>query len=136
MDGIPRDMHSAKALAHKQDDRFRKEFEKWSVLTYSNNRAIINEKKGADAGIDAVGYFLTSKNDNAKIVFQVKSGGVKRGDIATFSQAIWRQENAALAVLITLEEPSASMIKEAKMAGQYHHEIDGPKLRPNQHCHH
>lgn len=124
IDGIPRDMASAMALAHKKDDRLRKEFEKWSVLTYSNNRAIINEKKGADAGIDAVGYFLTSKNDNAKIVFQVKSGGVKRGDIATLRGDMGR-ENAALAVLITLEEPSASMIKEAKMAGQYHHELMG-----------
>ena len=52
-------MASAEALAHKKDDRLRKEFEKWAVLTYTNNRAIINEKKGADAGIDAVGFFLT-----------------------------------------------------------------------------
>ena len=52
MDGIPRDMKSAEALAHKQDDRLRKEFEKWAVLTYTNNRAIINEKKGADSGIE------------------------------------------------------------------------------------
>jgi len=100
-DGIPRDMQSADALAHKKDDRLRKEFEKWAVLTYSNNRAIINEKKGADAGIDAVGYFLTSKTENAKIIFQVKSGGVKRGDIATLRGDMGR-ENAALAVLITL----------------------------------
>jgi site-specific DNA-methyltransferase (adenine-specific) len=49
-DGIPRDIQSAEALAHKQDDRLRKEFEKWAVLTHTNNRAIINEKKGGDAG--------------------------------------------------------------------------------------
>ena len=83
LDGIPRDMNSANALAHKQDDRLRKEFEKWAALTYTNNRAIINDKKGADAGIDAIAYFLTGKSDNAKIIFQVKSGAVKRGDIAT-----------------------------------------------------
>ena len=46
IDGIPRDMQSAEALAHKIDDRLRKEFEKWAVLTYTNNRAVINEKKG------------------------------------------------------------------------------------------
>jgi site-specific DNA-methyltransferase (adenine-specific) len=45
-DGIPRDMGAAYALAHKQDDRLRKEFEKWAVLTYTNNRAVINERKG------------------------------------------------------------------------------------------
>ena len=62
-------MASAVALAHKKDDRLRKEFEKWAVLTYTNNRAVINEKKGADAGIDATAYFKTGKHDNAKIIF-------------------------------------------------------------------
>ncbi|MBU1631387.1 MAG: site-specific DNA-methyltransferase, partial [Candidatus Omnitrophica bacterium] len=46
LDGIPKDIESARALANKKDDRLRKEFEKWAVLTYTNNRAIINEKKG------------------------------------------------------------------------------------------
>lgn len=123
-DGIPRDMQSAEALAKRKDDRLRKEFEKWAVLTYSNNRAKINDKKGADAGIDGIGYFLTAKNDNAKIIFQVKSGGVKRGDIATLRGDMGR-ENAALAILITLEEPSRPMVTEAKAAGQYLHETMG-----------
>ena len=123
-DGIPRDMASAEALAHKKDDRLRKEFEKWAVLTYTNNRAVINEKKGADAGIDAVAYFLTGKSENAKIIFQVKSGGVKRGDIATLRGDMGR-EQADLAVLITLEDPSKPMVNEAKAAGQYKHETMG-----------
>lgn len=123
-DGIPRDMASATALAHKKDDRLRKEFEKWAVLTYANNRAIINEKKGADAGIDAIGYFQTSKDDNARIIFQVKSGSVKRGDVATL-RGDMNREQAALAVLITLEEPSRPMTQEAKAAGQYKHELMG-----------
>lgn len=123
-DGIPRDMKSAVALAHKKDDRLRKEFEKWAVLTYTNNRAIINEKKGADAGVDARAFFKTGKTDNAKIIFQVKSGGVKRGDIATLRGDMEREE-AALACLITPEEPSAAMKSEAKAAGQYKHEDMG-----------
>src|SRR2546421_6361807 len=36
----------------RSDDRVRKEFEKWAILQYTNNRARINEKKGADGGID------------------------------------------------------------------------------------
>lgn len=123
-DGIPRDMESAEALAHKQDDRLRKEFEKWAVLTYTNNRAVINEKKGADAGIDARAYFKVGKHDNASIIFQVKSGGVKRGDIATLRGDMEREE-AALAVLITLEEPTKPMNSEAKAAGQYRYEDMG-----------
>lgn len=124
LDGVPKDMASATALAHKKDDRLRKEFEKWAVLTYTNNRAIINEKKGADAGIDARAYFLTGKNENAKIIFQVKSGGVSRGDIAKLRGDMGR-EAAALAVLLTLEEPSKPMTAEAKAAGQFHHESMG-----------
>ena len=120
MDGIPKDMASAEALAHKKDDRLRKEFEKWALLTYTNNRAIINEKKGSDKGVDGIAFFKTGKTDNAKIIFQVKSGGVKRGDIATLRGDMER-EQAALAVLITLEKPTRNMIIEAKGAGQYQH---------------
>ena len=123
-DGIPRDMESANALAHKKDDRLRKEFEKWAVLTYTNNRAVINDKKGADAGIDARAFFMTGKSDSAKIVFQVKSGGVKRNDIATLRGDMAREE-AAMACLITLEEPTAPMKAEAKAAGQFKHESMG-----------
>jgi adenine specific DNA methylase Mod len=60
LDGIPRDIASARALAQKKDDRVRKEFEKWAILTYSNNRATINYKKGADHGIDGMAYFRVS----------------------------------------------------------------------------
>jgi site-specific DNA-methyltransferase (adenine-specific) len=123
-DGVPRDMQSAIALAHKKDDRLRKEFEKWAVLTYTTNRAVIHERKGADAGIDAVAYFKTGKTDNAKIVFQVKSGAVKRSDVATLHGDMNR-EGAALACLITLEEPTKPMLAEAKAAGQYHHDDMG-----------
>jgi DNA modification methylase len=124
LDGIPKDMKSARALAHKKDDRLRKEFEKWAVLTYTNNRAVISEKKGSDAGIDARSYFRTGKSDNAKIVFQVKSGSVDRGDIAKLRGDMGR-EQAALAFLITLEDPTRLMVHEAKSAGQYRHEDMG-----------
>ncbi|HEX7413150.1 MAG TPA: site-specific DNA-methyltransferase, partial [Bacteroidia bacterium] len=46
LNGVPQDWESAKALAEKDDDKTRKEFEKWAILFYSKNRARINEKKG------------------------------------------------------------------------------------------
>lgn len=120
LSGIPRDMESAKALANKKDDRLRKEFEKWAVLTYTKNRARINEKKGADSGIDGTAFFRTGPTSNNKIIFQVKSGSVKRGDVATLRGDMQR-EDAELAVLITLEEPTEPMRKEARSAGHYYH---------------
>jgi DNA modification methylase len=122
--GAPKDMKAAIALAHKKDDRVRKEFEKWAVLTYTNNRGAINEKKGADSGIDGCVYFLTSANDNGSMVFQVKSGGVGRGDVAKLHGDMER-EGAQMATLITLEEPTAPMKAEAKAAGHYRHELMG-----------
>lgn len=122
LDGIPRDMASAQALANKKDDRVRKEFEKWAVLTYTGNRAVINQKKGADAGIDGIAYFMTNSTDNAKIILQVKSGNVGRGDIAKLRGDMQR-ESAAMAVFITLEPPTAPMVNEAKAAGLYHHDL-------------
>jgi site-specific DNA-methyltransferase (adenine-specific) len=122
LDGIPRDMASAQALANKKDDRVRKEFEKWAVLTYTGNRAIIHQKKRADAGIDGIAYFRTNNIDNAKIILQVKSGSVGRGDIAKIRGDMQR-ESAPMAILLTLEPPTAPMIAEAKNAGFYHHDL-------------
>ncbi|GFH62583.1 MAG: DNA methyltransferase [Candidatus Desulfovibrio kirbyi] len=58
--GVPVDRESAIALANRTDDKTRKEFEKWAVLTYSNTRALINEKRGGDGGIDGRVYILDS----------------------------------------------------------------------------
>lgn len=124
-DGIPKDMESARALATRRTgDKLRKEFEKWAVLTYTNNAAIVHEKKTADRGIDGIAYFFSQSQETSKMIFQVKSGGVQRGDIAKLSGDMQR-EDAAVAVLITLENPSRNMRLEAKAAGPYVHPMTG-----------
>ena len=118
LNGIPKDVESAQLLANKSDDRTRKEFEKWAVLTYSNNRATINQKKGADKGIDGIAYFRSEKDDPEKIILQVKSGKVSSRDIRDLQGTITR-ENATLGIFITLQKPTKDMSKEAKEAGIY-----------------
>ncbi len=127
VDGIPRDMRSAEALALRKDDRTRKEFEKWAVLTYSNNRAVINQKKGADQGIDGTAYFMVGPNETEKMVFQVKSGNVQRGDVAKLNSDMQR-ENAVMAVLLTLQEPTQPMRDEAAKTGMYHYALMGRSM--------
>lgn len=122
LDGIPKDMDSARALALKKDDRVRKEFEKWAVLTYSSNRAVINDKKGGDGGIDGTAFFVLSNDENAKIVFQVKSGNVGRGDVAKLNNDRTR-EGAELAVFITFQPATKGMKDEAMAAGLYNHTL-------------
>ncbi len=124
VDGIPQDVESARALANRNDDRVRKEFEKWAVLTYTNNRAVINEKKGADKGIDGVVYFASGPGKTERMVIQVKSGGADRGTIAKLKGDMQR-EKAELALLITMDEPTKPMISEAKSVGVYEHVLMG-----------
>lgn len=118
LDGIPKDIKSAEALANRKDDRTRKEFEKWAILTYSNNRAIIQPKKGADKGVDGIVSFQGESDKTEKIVLQVKSGNIKPSDIRELQGTIML-ERAALGVFITLKEPSKAMTKTAKEAGVY-----------------
>ena len=124
LDGIPRDMAAATALAQRRDDRTRKEFEKWAVMTYCNNQALINDKKGADGGVDGISYFLKDKIDNkeinGKIIYQVKSGAVSRGTIASLIGDL-QTHKADMAVLLTLVEPTKAMIEEAHKAGKFNH---------------
>ena len=96
----------------------RKEFEKWAILTYSDNRAVINEKKGADKGIDGVAYTRKSKDEVLPVMISVKSGNVNAAVIRDLRGVVER-ENAACGILITRNEPSKPMIQEAKTAGQF-----------------
>ena len=105
-------------LANRKDDKTRKEFEKWSVLTYSRNQARINEKKGADGGVDGIAYFLKDKGENGKAIFQVKSGGSNRATLATLNSDRQR-ENAEFGFLITMDLPTKAMRDEIAAAGKY-----------------
>ncbi len=116
--GVPRDMESVDALIHKKDDRVRKEFEKWAILTYSDSRAIINEKKGADKGIDGVAFTRKSATEVLPVMISVKSGNVNAVVIRDLRGVVER-ENAACGILITRNEPTAPMRQESKAAGQF-----------------
>lgn len=122
LNGVPEDFASAEALAHKKDDRTRKEFEKWAVLTYSNNRAIINEKKGGDGGIDGVGYMLDLnekyKQENKKIIFSVKSSKIVSPTVIRDLYGTVQRENAAVGILITLHSKD-NLVRESKKYGFY-----------------
>ncbi|MFI3219694.1 MAG: site-specific DNA-methyltransferase [Methylococcales bacterium] len=136
INGIPKDFDSAEALANKKDDRTRKEFEKWMVLTYSNNYAMINEKKGGDGGIDGIAY-IPDRNEkgeleNKKAIFSVKSGKKLNPDqtIDALSGVLVR-EGAACGILLTLY-PMDNLVKASKKYGKYHNTLvnkEYPKIQ-------
>lgn len=118
--GVPKDFESAVALANRQDDRTRKEFEKWFVLSYSKNRATINDKKGGDGGID--GYaFLDYVDENKKIVkevlFSVKSNQKLDPSVIRDLNGTVEREKAIAGFLLTLYS-MPNLVKECKKYGQ------------------
>ncbi len=122
LDGVPRDLESAMALANRKDDKTRKEFEKWAILTFSRNQARINEKKGADGGIDGIAYFLLDSDANGKAIFQVKSRPGTRADLATLNSDRLR-EKAEFGFLICTGLPTKPMRDEIAAAGKFKHPL-------------
>jgi DNA modification methylase len=131
LNGIPKDFESAVALANKKDDRLRKEFEKWLVLTYSNNKAIINDKKGGDGGIDGIAYIVHNHElENKKVLFSVKSNQKLSPSVIRDLNGTIEREGAACGFLLTLYE-MPNLVKESKKYGLYHNEFtsnDYPKI--------
>lgn len=134
LNGVPKDFKSAVALANKQEDKTRKEFEKWVTLTYSNNRAIINEKKGGDGGIDGIAYLLDindkNKKEHAKAIFSVKSNKTLTPSVIRDLNGTIEREGAVLGFLLTLY-PMDNLVKESKKYGTYKNKLfnhDYPKI--------
>lgn len=112
--GAPRDVAGARALAAQ--DRF--QFQIWaSDLVGSAPRELV---KGADRGIDGRIFFHDEGRGGKtkQIVVSVKSGSVSVKDIRDLRGVVER-EDAAIGVLVTLEESTSEMRSEAAGAGFY-----------------
>jgi DNA modification methylase len=134
LDGVPQDFESAVALANKQDDRVRKEFEKWIVLTYSNNRAIINDKKGGDGGIDGTAFIVDYDDKQEQVfeqaIFSVKSNKTLSPTVIRDLFGTVEREKAVMGFLLTLY-PMPNLVKEAGKYGSYQNKMFGhtyPKI--------
>lgn len=113
--GEPVTVAGARNLA--EQDRY--QFEWWALGLVGARPT--EQKKGADEGIDGQLYFLPDQSATSEpemIVFSVKSGQVGVGDVRDLRGVVER-ENAALGVLITLNEPTRPMKEEAASAGVY-----------------
>ena len=116
--GLPQDVESARALATESEHDGRYQFEYWA-LGLIEARPASGGKKGADSGIDGYINFFDDDSGKAKrIVVQVKSGNVNRGQIATLKGDMER-EKAEIGVFITLKPPTEPMLQEALSAGLY-----------------
>jgi DNA modification methylase len=125
--GEPVSLPDAKALAENDPYQFQ-----WWALGLVGARPI-EEKKGADRGIDGRLFFHdeadSKKSATKQIILSVKSGKVSVKDMRDLRGVVDR-ENAQIGVLICMEKPTRDMRRESASAGFYKsHWGTHPKLQ-------
>ena len=117
---FPRDRERARRLANK-DKYGRFEFQRWALELVGIYSDEDEDNQGADGGIDGELVFQEAgpRSPVRRIIFSVKSGGVSVKDIRDLFGVINAQSDAAMGVLITLEEPTDPMKKFAVQCGNY-----------------
>jgi len=111
--GEPTSLPDAVTLA--SEDRY--QFQWWALGLVGARP--VEEKKGADKGIDGRLFFQDEPSGKPKqVIFSVKSGGVSVRDVRDLRGVIER-DNAAIGVLITLEAATKPMTSDVAAAGFY-----------------
>ena len=113
--GEPVSVSGAAALA-KQDPF---QFEYWALGLVGARPG--KPKKGADKGIDGRRYFRDEPGKKAKakqIIFSVKAGKTGAAHVRDLRGVVER-EDAAIGVLVSMQEPTQPMRSEAASAGFY-----------------
>lgn len=103
------------AIALAKQDTF--QFQMWALGLVGARP--MEPKKGADKGIDGRLYFHDNNDDETRqIIFSVKSGHVSVSHIRDLRGVVER-ESADMGIMITLNDPTTPMIREAASAGFY-----------------
>ena len=123
--GTPGDLDAARDLAERDKYQFQ-----WWAVSLVEAQPFQGKKKGADTGIDGLKFFYDLKdNDARKIVVSVKGGGLKADDVRALNH-VREREKADIALLISLNEPTAKMRTDAASAGIFHGGPDGKTQYP------
>jgi len=110
--GEPVSQPDAASLAASDPYQFQ-----WWALGLVGARPV-EQKKGADQGIDGRIYFHEGPGKTKQIILSVKAGKLHAPYVRDLRGVVER-EKAEIGVLISLEEPTAPMRKEAASAGFY-----------------
>ena len=113
--GEPVSLPDARTLADQDSYQFQ-----WWALGLVGARPV-EQKKGADQGIDGRLYFFTGpmmRGEPQQILFSVKGGNVTVSQVRDLVGVVDR-EDATIGVFISLNEPTKPMREEAASAGFY-----------------
>ena len=118
--GFPTTANGARQLA--EEDKFK--FQAWAVGLVGETRPTDDVKKGPDRGVDGRLYFeeVPGRIESTRhVVLQVKGGKVSPSDVRDLRGTLEREATGGgvIAALISLQEPTDAMRKEAASAGAY-----------------
>jgi site-specific DNA-methyltransferase (adenine-specific) len=120
--GEPTALPDAQQLAEDDPYQFQ-----WWALGLADARPV-DQKKGADHGIDGRIYFQDDAAGHSKeVMFSVKAGHTSVAHVRDLRGVIDR-EKAAIGVLISMETPTQPMEAEAVSAGYYEWPWTGDKF--------
>ena len=110
--GEPVSLDDAAELAKSDPYQFQ-----WWALGLVGARPV-DEKKGADKGIDGRVYFQDEKGGAKEIILSVKAGKAQVSHLRDL-RGVLQREGAEIGVLLSMEEPTQPMRAEAADAGFY-----------------
>lgn len=121
--GVPETADDARFLF--QNDPY--QFEWWAIgMMGAQGKEF---KKGADRGIDGIITFGDKAGDYERAVISVKGGKLNSPMIRDL-QGTMTRENAVVGVLVTNEEPTGPMKKEAADAGRWNSKLHPDRSYP------
>ena len=124
--GEPVSLPDAQALAESDPYQFQ-----WWALGLVGARPV-EQKKGADQGIDGRMYFHDdAKGTTRQVILSVKAGQTGAAHLRDL-RGVMERENAEIGALISMQEPTQPMRTEAAAAGYYHSPVwdsDHPRLQ-------
>ncbi len=114
VEGVPKDFDSARNLA----ERDKHQFQLWAcslvgVQPYKGG------KKGADQGIDGLGFIEVAKGKTEKVLVSVKGGEHIGASMIRDLRGTVEREKAAIGLFVTLTAPTKPMITDAASSGHY-----------------
>lgn len=110
--GEPVSLSDAQELAATDPYQFQ-----WWALGLVGARPV-EQKKGADKGIDGRLYFHDEPKATKQIIFSVKAGHANVAHVRDL-RGVLDREKAEIGVLITMEQPTQPMCSEAASTGFY-----------------
>jgi site-specific DNA-methyltransferase (adenine-specific) len=114
VEGVPQDFAGARNLA----ERDKHQFQLWAC-SLVGVQPYRGGKKGADQGIDGLGFIEVAKGKTEKVVVSVKGGENIGASMVRDLKGTVEREKAAIGLFVTLADPTKPMLTEAASAGHY-----------------